>query len=133
MSQENVEIVRRGYDAYNRGDVDAAAAYFASDSEYIPSGALPGGRGSYQGPEGYKRFIAWFRDEFEDARVDVNELIDAGERVLASVTLRGRGRQSGAATSWDLWQVFTIRDGSVVRGEAFTGRAEALEAAGLKE
>ena len=133
MSQENVEIVRRGYDAYNRGDVDAVAASFASDSEYIPTGALPGGRGSYQGPEGYKRFISWFRDEFEDAHVDVNELIDAGERVLASVTLRGRGRQSGAATSWDVWQLFTIRNGSVVRAEAFTDRAQALEAAGLRE
>jgi len=87
----------------------------------------------YQGPEGYKQFVAWLRDEFEDAGLDVNDVIGAGDRVLASLTLRGRGRQSGAATSWDLWQVWTIRDGKVVRGQAFTSKTEALEAAGLRE
>jgi ketosteroid isomerase-like protein len=87
----------------------------------------------YQGPEGYKQFIGWLRDEFEDARLDVNDVIDAGDRVLASLTLRGRGRQSGAATSWDVWQVWTIRDGRIVRGQAFTDKTEALEAAGLRE
>jgi hypothetical protein len=133
MSQENVEIVRRGYDAYNRGDVDAAVSDFASDCEFVPTGALPGGRGVYHGPEGFKQFVAWVRDEFEDARFDVNDVVDAGDRVLASFTIRGRGRQSGAATSWDLWHVWTIRDGAVVRGQAFTGETEALEAAGLRE
>jgi ketosteroid isomerase-like protein len=133
MSQENVQMLRRGFDAYNRGDVDAVVADFASDCEYVASGALPGGRGVYQGPEGYKQFIGWLRDEFEDARLDVNDVIDAGDRVLASLTLRGRGRQSGAATSWDVWQVWTIRDGRIVRGQAFTDKTEALEAAGLRE
>jgi len=126
-------MLRRGFDAYNRGDLDAAVADFASDCEYVTSGALPGSRGVYQGPEGYKQFSGWLRDEFEDARLDVNDVIDAGDRVLASLTLRGRGRQSGAATSWDVWQVWTIRDGRIVRGQAFTDETEALEAAGLRE
>jgi ketosteroid isomerase-like protein len=122
MSQENVEMVRRGFDAYNRGDLDAVVADFASDCEYVPSGSLPGGRDAYRGPEGYKRFIGWLRDEFEDARLDVNDVIDAGDRVLASLTVRGRGRQSGVAASWDLWQVWTIRDSSIVRGQASPAR-----------
>ena len=126
-------MVRRRVDAYNRGDVEAVVTDFASDFEYVPSGTLPGGRDVHQGPEGYTRFIGWLRDEFEDARLDPNDVIDAGDRVLASVTIRGRGRQSGAATSWDLWEVWTIRDGRVVRGQAFTGKDEALEAAGLRE
>jgi ketosteroid isomerase-like protein len=131
MSQENVEMARRGYDAYNRGDVDAAVSDFAADCEFIPSGALPGGRGVYRGPEGYKQFVGWLRDEFEDAHLDLNEVIDAGDLVLASLTVRGRGRQSGAETRWDLWQVWTIRDCRFVRGQAFTDKTEALEAAGL--
>jgi len=133
MSQENVEMVRRAFEAYNRGDIDAVVTDFASDCEYVPSGALPGGRGVYRGPEGYKRFIGWLRDGFDDARVDVNDVIDAGNQVLVSVTVRGHGRQSGAAASWDLWQVWTIRDGKFVRGQAFTDRTEALEAVGLSE
>jgi taurine dehydrogenase small subunit len=133
MSQENFEMVRRAFDAYNRGDLDAVVTDFASDCEYVSSGALPGGRGVYQGPEGYKRFIGWIKDEFEDAHVDVNDLTDAGDRVLASLTLRGRGRQSGAATTWDLWHVWTVRSGRFVHGQAFTSKTEALEAAGLSE
>ncbi len=133
MPRENVDMVRRRVDAYNRGDVEAVVTDFASDCEYVPSGALPGGRDVYRGPEGYTRFIGWLRDEFEDARLDLNDVIDVGDRVLASVTIRGRGRQSGAATSWDLWEVWTIRDGRVVRGQAFTGKTEALAAAGLRE
>jgi ketosteroid isomerase-like protein len=49
MSEENLEMVRRGFDAYERGDLDAAVTDFASDCEFVPTGALPGGRGVYQG------------------------------------------------------------------------------------
>ena len=133
MSQENVEIVRRGFDAYQRGDLDAAVADLAPDCEFVPTGALPGGRGVYRGPEGYRRFIGWVKDEFEDAHVDVNDLTDAGDSVLVSLTIRGRGRQSGAATTWDLWHVWTVRNGKSVHGRAFTGETEALKAAGLSE
>jgi uncharacterized protein len=131
MSEENVEIVRRGYEAYNRGDLDGVAADFTPDCEYIPSGALPGGRGIIRGPEEYKRYIGWLQDEFDDAHAEIHELVDAGEAVFASLTLRGRGRRSGAPAGWALWQVWTFQGGKVVRGEAFTSRDEAREAAGL--
>ena len=133
MSQENVEIVRRAFEAFNRGDADATVAAFAPDCEYIPSGALPGGTDVSRGPEGYKRFASWLRDAFDDAHLEIHELIDAGDRVWVSMTLRGRGKQSGAETSWHFWQVWTLRDGKVVHGQGFTAREEALEAAGLRE
>jgi len=130
---ENVEMVRRAFDAYNRGDLDAAVSDIASDCEYTPSGALPEVRGVYRGPEGFKEFIAWIRDEFEDARLDFNDVTDAGDRVIVSLTIRGRGRQSGAAVSWHVWHVWTIRHARFVHGQAFTGKTEALEAAGVRE
>ena len=133
MSQENVEIVRRAFDAYNRGDIDAAVADIAPDCEFRPTGALPGVRGVYRGPEGYRRFIAWISDEFEDVRVSLDGLADEGDRVLVSLTIRGRGRQSGAPTSWHLWHVWTAQEGRLIRGQAFVDEAEALEAAGLRE
>jgi ketosteroid isomerase-like protein len=133
MSEENLQIVQRGYEAYNRGDIDGTAADFAADCEYIPSGDLPGGRELVRGPEEYRRYIGWLQSEFDDARVEIHELEDAGEKVVASVTLRGRGQRSGAPASWNLWQVWTIRSGEVVRGQAFTSRVEALEAAGVQK
>jgi ketosteroid isomerase-like protein len=133
MSRENVEVMRRAFEAYNRGDVDAAVAYLAPECEYHATGALPGFRGISRGREGYKRFVSWLRAEFDDARIDVRELVDAGDHVLASLTLRGRGKRSGAETSWDIWQVWTLQDGKAVRGEGFTNREDALKAAGLEE
>jgi hypothetical protein len=133
MSEENVEIVRLAFEAYNRGDLDAAVADFAPECEYISSGALPGSRGVWRGPEGYKQFVGWLRSEFEDARAEIDEVIDAGDSVLVSVTTRGRGRQSGAATTWSIWQVWTLQDGKIVRGQGFTNKEQAFEAAGLSE
>jgi uncharacterized protein len=132
MSQENVEVVRRGYEAFNRGNLDGMVADFAPTFEYVASGAVPGTRGVYRGPEGFKEFMGWF-GEFSGARADIKELTDAGDRVLAGITARGRGKRSGVESGWHLWHLWTLRDGKVVRGEGFTDRDEALEAAGLRE
>jgi ketosteroid isomerase-like protein len=133
MSEENVEMVRRAFEAYNRGDLEAAVADFAPDCEYIASGALPGRRGVFRGPEGYKEFVGWLRNEFDDARVELDELIDAGDAVLGSMIARGCGRQSGAPATWRLWQVWTVQDGQFVRGQGSRTGRRALEAAGLQE
>jgi ketosteroid isomerase-like protein len=60
-------------------------------------------------------------------------LTKAGDQVLVSVTNRGRGKRSGAETSWRLWTLWMLRDGKIVRGQGFTDPEEALEAAGLRE
>ena len=132
MSQENVETLRRAYEAYNRGDLDVAVADISPDSEYVPIGAVPGFRDALPGPEGYKRILAWLRDAFDDAHVDA-ELTDAGDQVLASLTVRGRGKQSGLETTREFWQVWTFRDGKAVHGRGFMDREEARKAAGLSE
>jgi uncharacterized protein len=129
MSQENVETLRRAYEAYNRGDLDAAVADISRDSEYVPIGAVPGFRDPLPGPEGYKRILAWLRDAFDDAHVDA-ELTDAGDQVLA---VRGRGKQSGLETTREFWQVWTFRDGKAVHGRGFMDRVDARKAAGLQE
>jgi ketosteroid isomerase-like protein len=133
MSEQNVEIIRRAAEAADRGDFDAVVADFAADSTYISSGAIPGTEPVYRGPEGFKRFLHWLWDEFDEPHVEIHELIGNDDRVLLAERLRGRGKRSGIEVSWFVWQVFTIRDGTVVHGQAFTDRSEALEAAGLSE
>jgi uncharacterized protein len=134
MSQENVEIVRRGFDAYERGDVDAAMTDVASDCEYVPSGALPWGRGVYRGPEGFKRYIGRLRDVFEDTHVGVKDVVDAGNQVLVSLpnVTRLRGRD-GVATVARSALVYELRDGLVTRVCLYQDTREALEAVGLSE
>ena len=132
MSQENVEIIRRAYEAANRDDVDNAVADFAPDCEYVPSGKFPTDE-VYRGPEGFKRFIAWLTDAFDEVHLDTHELIASDDKVFVHQTNSGRGKMSGAEASWELWLVWTLREGKIVRGQAFTTREEALEAAGLEE
>jgi ketosteroid isomerase-like protein len=132
MSEENVEVVRRAYEAFNRRDLAAMDAYFAPTFEYVASGAVPGSGGVYRGLEGFREFLGWF-DEFSSVRAELNELIDAGDQVLLGITNWGRGKQSGVESGWHLWIVWTLRDGKIVHGEGFTDRADALEAAGLRE
>ena len=133
MSQENVEAIRRAYEAYNRGDLESMVVDIAPEFEYETTGAVPGTRAVYRGPEGWREFAGWMREEFYDARIEIHELTEAEDQVLAEVTLQGRGKQSGVETRWDLWHLWTVQDGKVVRGQALTRRQEALEAAGLKE
>ena len=78
-----------------------------------------------------KEFIAGLYEEFDEPRADVSELLDAGGQVLVSATARGRGKLSGVETTWDTWQLWTVRNGKLVRGQGFTSREEALAAAGL--
>jgi ketosteroid isomerase-like protein len=133
MSQENVEKMRAVFDAFNRGDLDAVVADFSADFEYVPTGALPDTDSVYRGPEEFKQFLHWLSDEFADARMEAHEFIDAGDDLVVSMTNRGRGRRSGVETSWDVWLVWTLRNGTAIRGQAFTSKAAALEAAGLSE
>jgi len=133
MSEESVAIARRAYEAFNRGDLQAMVADLAPNFEYATTGAIPGMTGVYRGAEGILGFLEWMRSEFERPRIEVHELVDAGDQVVAAVTLRGRGKQSGVEASWDVWHAWTMEDGKVVHGQAFTSREEALEAAGLSE
>lgn len=133
MSRETIEVVRRAYEAFNRGDLEAMSAEAAPEFEYIATGVIPGAGGVYRGAAQYRRFLEWWWGEFAQPDVQVHELVDAGDRVLASVTFRGCGKQSGVETTWSLWQLWTTRDGKVMRGQGFTNREEALEAAGMGE
>jgi|EndMetStandDraft_3_1072993.scaffolds.fasta_scaffold265009_2 ketosteroid isomerase-like protein len=133
MSEENVEMARRGYEAFNRGDLEGMVATFAPNFEYVTTGGIPDADAVYQGPGGLKQFVGWMWSGFEEPRIKVHELTDAGNQVFAEVTLRGRGKQSGVETSWHIWHVWTAQAGKIIRGQAFTSRREALQAAGLLE
>ena len=99
------------------------AADIAPTFEYVPTGTIPGSAGVYRGPEGYKEFLSGFWDQFQDARIEVRELIEAGDQVLASITMHGRGKQRDVEARWDIWQLWTLREGKGVCGqEVFTTR-----------
>jgi ketosteroid isomerase-like protein len=116
MSRTNVEILRRAIEAFNRGDPDAWVAVLAPGFEYTATGAVVGVQGTYRGADGFKQFLNSFWDEFDQPSAQLGEMIADGDQAVASVTFRGRGKHSGIPTSWDLWQLWMLRDGKAVRG-----------------
>ena len=121
MSQENVEIVRR----FLRVDVDEALPYADAGIVWNPIEELP-----TQGHDAVRASLAHWKAEWDDYKVMPEEFADMGDRVVVTVRLRGRGRGSGVEIDARFYDVYTLRDGKIVRMDQFTERSEALEAVG---
>jgi ketosteroid isomerase-like protein len=105
---DNVDVIRRGYDAINREGPDGAREFMDPDIVLeMPEGLIDAG--SYHGREALMRVWHAYFDEFEQFRWEVERLIGAGDRVFLRVRERGRGRQSGAEVDWQRWWVYTLR------------------------
>jgi ketosteroid isomerase-like protein len=131
MSEENVEIVRAAYDAYNRGDLDAALKDAAPECELDWTRAVGPQRGVYRLDQ-IRAFLIDFLETFESNRVVPDEFIEAGEQVVVPQTGYLRGRD-GIEVTARIALVWTFRDGAIVRICLYQQKQEALEAAGLRE
>ena len=132
MSQENVEIVRRGWAAYEGGDINAAIADMDPNMVTCVAESVPVA-GTYHGPEGFLQLTLDWAESFDELEISSKEFIDAGDQVLVRALHRSRGAQSGVPVETDIYYVFTIRAGRVVRTDVFYERNPALEAVGLRE
>jgi uncharacterized protein len=131
MSQENVEIVRRVLEGVTGGDSASALAELDPDVEFDMS--MRPERLVARGHEGVVKAMRTWVGTWDAWRLDVEELIDAGDRVLAVHRESGRGRGSGVPLSQTTFCVYTLRNGKVIGIKAFHTRDEAVEAAGLSE
>jgi ketosteroid isomerase-like protein len=139
MSQENVEVVRRSWEAFQagmeRGDPGALfnSEGVADDMEWISDAELDG-RTMWRGREGFVEFIRTWTEEFEGWSIRIERLIDAGDdRVVVLTHQSAMGKGSGAPVELNLGQVVDLRDGRQIRVTNYLSHAEALEAAGLRE
>jgi uncharacterized protein len=134
MSEENVEVVRRVYDAVAHRDTETVLALYDPEVEWdgsrFPLGRLTGAGGVYSGHEGVRSMFRAYYEAWENVEDDCKELIDAGNQVIAVVTSRGRGRASGIEVELaDYAAVWSVREGKIVRVVWFPTREQALEAA----
>jgi ketosteroid isomerase-like protein len=136
MSQENVELVGRAFEEFNRGGVEAMVDTFWPPEivwDMTPAG-VPG-FGVYTGYDGVRAFFAdWFSAfEFDEWQLAVDELFDRDDRVVVMARQHGPGSSSGADVSLKFAQVLTLRAGRIVRVDNYLDRGQALEAVGLSE
>ncbi len=129
MSERNIHVVREMYEALNRGDWDSAhlAENFAWETD--PRHPKPG---IYRGREEFRRFLADLEEPFEQTITEPEEIFAEGDQVVAFVRIRRRPRGSAAEVEIRIGELYTIRDGVIVRGQGFGEREKALEAAGLR-
>jgi ketosteroid isomerase-like protein len=136
MSEENVEIVRRIYEAAARRDAETAFELYAPDIVWDLSQAGTAHLLTHRVSHGRKGVRQAWReglDAFGEIDLTLDELTDAGDRVLAAVREEEVGRTSGVPVSAYHFAVWTLVDGKVTRMQVFGDRREALEAAGLPQ
>ena len=134
MSQENVEIVRRGIDAFNRLDGEATRDLWATDGEwrslYLGDGLLDGT--IYRGADQVVEFVEQQAETWESAAVEALEIREVDDDVIVKFRLSAIGRASGIPVDRVTWNVFTLHDGKITAGRSYLTEHEALEAVGLE-
>ena len=126
MSQEDVRAIRGLYEAFGRKDLPAMLAVLHPEVEFYQSTLLPWG-GIYRGQEEAKRFFTTLVEHVE-SRVDVDNIIDAGEHIVAVGHSRGRVKASGNAFEVAVVHVWTMRQGKALRFENYLDTPTMLRA-----
>jgi ketosteroid isomerase-like protein len=127
MSSDNVVILRRAYEALNRGDVAAALEALAPDAEWCEHSELPEAD-TYRGRETIRKFLESFLESWHEFRQETEQLVDAGDRVAVLLRSVARGKGSGVEVQMRYAHLWTMRAGRGVRVDAYADPQEALEA-----
>jgi ketosteroid isomerase-like protein len=129
MSQENVELFRRGLEAWNRGNYEEIVEMCHPDVEWTFSDRLPDATGHIRGKAEVRRFFETFTSDWSEISIRAERLADQGQNVVADVAFHAQGRD-GIEVSMSFIHVWTVRDGQIVRFRGFGSFEEALEALG---
>ena len=135
MSQENVEAFKRGLEAGNRGDVETLLEQLDPEVEWHSAlHALLGGEQTvFRGHDGVRDMLRDLNDAFSEIHIEISEIRDLGERLVAIGHNRARGKASGAETETPLALVTEFKNGKTILVRGYLDPNEALEAVGLSE
>jgi ketosteroid isomerase-like protein len=133
MSQEKIDTLRAFYEAFNRRDFDAALQYMDPEVEIHPGVAGADVSSVYRGRDGVRRFFKTVTKGLE-VTVELKEIIEASDddRVRMVVRWQNQGRH-GIELDFEFTDVYSFRDGLIVRGDGFVDKAGAVEAVGPRE
>jgi ketosteroid isomerase-like protein len=108
---ENADLLRSGYDAWNRDDCDAWLALLDPEIEIRTSGVFPDLSSVYQGRAGALRFWERFREAWSVFRIEVEEMEERGDTVAAAIRFRATGIDSGVEVDMEFGHAIRVRDG----------------------
>jgi ketosteroid isomerase-like protein len=133
MSQENVEIVRRGFEAFQQNDFEAWFALASSEITLYPRPEEPCVKASYGGKEGIVDYLVNWYSGWMAYTAEATRFIDAGESVIVDVREVGTAEQSGMRVEENFAHAFKVVDGLIVEWRMFGPLSEALNALGPRE
>jgi ketosteroid isomerase-like protein len=128
VSEGNVEVVRRLFELYGSGGMEAALEVLDEQIVIVIPPEMSAEPDTYHGHEGARRYFNGFDGMLEDVRYEALELIPEGEHVLARARLAGRGASSGLEVDLESIVVHTVEDGKVTRIEPYTDLESARQA-----
>jgi ketosteroid isomerase-like protein len=132
MSQENVEVVRAFFDAYNARNSEAVDRLLHPEAE-ITTVSARGGLGDHWSPGATKRYFEQLDEAWTDFRIEIQDYRELGERVVALGLQRGAGMSSHVEVASDFAVVFVVRSSQILQLDSYDNWKAALEAAGLRE
>ena len=132
MSQENIELMRQGYEAMLRRDIEALLELLDPDVEMHDRPEAPDAR-SYRGHEGVLTALQVSLDAFDDFRLEPEAYYEADDKVVVLLRMVGTGNVSGVPVEEHIAHLWTIRDGRAVVLQVYSDPGDALAAAGISE
>jgi ketosteroid isomerase-like protein len=132
MSPENVELARRLYEAVNRGGFEAAVSFVHPEIEFHTYAQSPEA-GVYRGKEAVLKYNKDLFGQFERIRFEVEEVVDAGDRVVVVSTQHAVPKGGRQEMNVHIAEVWIVRDGLLAERRSYSTKAEALSAVGLSE
>ncbi len=129
MSQENVETVRAGFDAFAQGDLEGILRNFAPEIVLSRVEPLPDPV-EHHGRAGFMKFLADWTAGFSEFEMTAEQYVEVGDRVVVQVQQRATGASSGAPVEAHFWFVHTLSEGRVTRITIFATESQAVAAAG---
>lgn len=126
--RESIDLTRRSFEAFNRGDIDEVLARLAPDVVVHADPDLPNS-GTFHGREGALLWFERWLEAWESFSIDIEEVVPVGDSLVVCVIQRGRGRGSGVEVDMRSAYVVTVRDRRTTRLHLYSDRAKALEVA----
>ena len=130
-----MEAFTRGPEAGNRGDVETLLEVLDPEVAWHSAlHALLGGEATvYRGHDGVREMLRDLYEAFDEIHIEISEIRDLGDRLVAIGRTSARGRESGAETESPIAWVVEFKNGKAISLRAYLDPKEALEAAGLRE
>src|SRR5215467_5231914 len=114
MSEREIDTLRRGFEAFNSGDIERILRFIDPDFEAQIPAAFSAEPDTYRGHDGARRYFETFQEALEEIRFHAERFWDAGESVVVAARLTARGKRTAIPVEQRFTQVWTIRDGKAV-------------------